>query len=195
MSEERFPALTPETMSAEQRRVAEAIMSGPRKGMRGPFKALLASPALADHVQRLGAHIRFESAIPARLNELAILLVARKWNAQFEFYAHAELAAAAGLDAAIIEAIRLGRRPERLAADEAEIYAFCTQLLTTTAVSDPHFAAVRARFGERGVADLIGALGYYSLVSMVLNVDRAGLPPGVGPPLMPVACESGADVA
>ncbi len=186
MGEERFPVLTPETMSEDQRRVAEAIMSGPRKGMRGPFKALLASSELADRVQRVGAYVRFESVLPARLNELAILLVARKWTAQFEFYAHAELARGAGLDPAVIAAIAVGRRPGTLAGDEADIYAFCVELLETTQVSDAVFLAVWERFGERGVIDLIGALGYYSLVSMVLNVDRVSLPDGVAPPLQPL---------
>jgi 4-carboxymuconolactone decarboxylase len=186
MSEERFPALTAETMSEDQRRVAAAIVSGPRKGLRGPFKALLASPELADRVQRVGAYIRFESALPARLNELAILLVARKWTAQFEFYAHAELARAAGLDPAIIAAIAVGKRPPSLAADESDVYTFCAELLETTRVSDPAFLAVWERFGERGVIDLIGALGYYSLVSMVLNVDRVSLPDGVALPLQPL---------
>ncbi len=170
-------------MTPAQREAAAAIMSGPRGSMRGPFKALLQSPVLADRAQRLGAFVRFESSLPARLNELAILVVARHWTAQFEWYAHRELAEAAGLDPAIADAIALGRRPASMAADEAAIHDFALELLTTKQVSDATFARVRDLFGEAGVIDLVGALGYYTLVSMVLNVDRYELPEGVAPPL------------
>jgi len=191
MSDTRFSPLQPERMSPEQKRVAEAIQGGPRGGLRGPFNALLRSPELADRVQKVGEYIRFQSSLPARLNELAILIVARKWTAQFEWYAHHQFAMKAGLDPAIAAAIAEGKRPNHMQDDEAAIYAFCTELLETAQVSDATFRAATERFGEQGVIDVIGALGYYSMVSMVLNVDRYPLPQGVEPPLRPLPRRGG----
>src|SRR5271163_5313611 len=117
MSDRRFPELTPETMTDEQRQVAEAIQAGPRgAGLRGPFNALLRSPELCDLVQRVGAYVRFKSVLPAPLNEMAICMAGRKWTAQYEFYAHRRLALEAGLDGAIIDAIAAGTRPAKLSA-------------------------------------------------------------------------------
>jgi 4-carboxymuconolactone decarboxylase len=183
MAPERFPLLSAEAMTEEQRAVMAEILAGPRKGSQGPFKAMIRSPGMMQHAQKMGAHVRFESAIPPRLNEMAILLTARRWTAQFEWYAHHKLAMAAGLDPAIAEAIKRRERPATMQADEAEIYDFCQPMLETGSVSDAAYDAVLARFGERGVIDLVGAVGYYSFVSMVLNVDRTPMPDGVAPPL------------
>ena len=112
MSEGRLTTLTNETMTPEQKRVAEAIQSGPRgAGLRGPFNALLRSPELCDLVQRVGAFVRFGTSIPARVNEMAIIMAGRKWTAQYEFYAHRRLAIEAGLKPAITDAIAAGTRP------------------------------------------------------------------------------------
>jgi 4-carboxymuconolactone decarboxylase len=187
MSERRFKELTSETMTPEQKKAADAIQAGPRgAGLRGPFNALLRSPDLCDLVQRVGAYVRYSSCIPPRLNEMAIIMAGRKWTAQYEFYAHRRLAIEAGLKTAICDAIAAGTRPQDMQDDEAEVYDFCTELLTSGHVSDANYGRVKNRFGERGVIDLIGAVGYYSLVSMVLNVDRVPLPAGVEPPLKPL---------
>jgi 4-carboxymuconolactone decarboxylase len=187
MSETRFPNLTPETMTDEQRAVADAIQSGPRGGgLRGPFNALLRSPALCDLVQRVCAYVRFGSSIPAPLNELAICMAGRKWGAQYEFYAHRRLGIDAGLNPAVLDAVAAGRRPADMSSDETTVYEFVTDLLSTGQVSDARYSAVLDRFGERGIMDLVGAVGYYSLVSMVLNVARVQLPEGVEPPLKPL---------
>lgn len=179
----RFEQLDPAAMSGEQRKAYDEIVAGPRGGARGPFNALLRSPALAAHAQKLGAYVRFESSLPARLNELAILITARYWSAQYEWYAHHKLALQAGLDAQLAAEIAQGRRPANMKPDEAAVYDFCTELQHDKQVSDASFAAALGLFGERGVIDLIGACGYYSLVSMVLNVERHPLPEGVAPPL------------
>ncbi len=184
MPETRFPELTQETMTDEQRRVAEAIQSGPRgSGLRGPFNALLRSPELADAVQKVGEVIRFRNSIPARLNELAIIITGRKWMAQDQFYAHRQLGLKAGMRPEIADAVADGRRPEGMEPDEADVYDFATELLTFGEVSDAIYGRALARFGERGVIDLVGACGYYSLVSLVLNVAQVPLPPGETPPL------------
>ena len=187
MSEGRFPTLTAATMTPEQKKVADAIQSGPRgAGLRGPFNALLRSPDLCDLVQRVGAYVRYSSSIPAPLNELAICMAGRKWTAQYEFYAHRRLGIDAGLKPAILDAVAAGQRPSGMSADETIVYDFVTELLATGGVPDAKYQPALNRFGERGVMDLVGAVGYYSLVSMVLNVAQVQLPAGETPPLKPL---------
>jgi 4-carboxymuconolactone decarboxylase len=179
----RFKPLGESDMTEAQHEVYREIAGGPRGGVRGPFNALLRSPDLADRVQKVGEYVRFASSLPARLNELAILVTARHWSAQYEWYAHHALAMKAGLDAGIAADIAQGRRPAGMTDDEAVVYEFCKELHEKKFVSDATYAAALERFGERGVIDLIGASGYYTLVSMVLNVDRHPLPDGVAAPL------------
>jgi 4-carboxymuconolactone decarboxylase len=179
----RFKQLTEATMTPRQRESYQGIVSGPRKGARGPFNALLRSPEVADRVQKVGEYIRFQSSIPAALNEMAILITGRFWGAQYEYWAHSALARTAGLPDPIIAAIAEGRRPATMSGDERIVYDFCSELFRDRAVSDAAFKAVTDRFGEQGIIDLIAACGYYSIVSMVLNVDRYPLPPGEKPPL------------
>ena len=182
----RFAVLTEATMTPRQRESYQAIVSGPRKGARGPFNALLRSPEVADRVQKVGEYIRFQSTIPAALNEMAILITGRFWGAQYEFWAHSRLARQAGLADMIIDAIAEGRRPRTMSGDERIVYDFCSELFRDKSVSDATFKAAVGRFGEQGVIDLIAASGYYSIVSMVLNVDRHPLPEGEKPPLKPL---------
>lgn len=187
MAEPRLKELTTETMTPEQRRVAGAIQAGPRgAGLRGPFNALLRSPELCDYVQKVGEYVRFKTSLPARLNELAIIIAGRRWSAQYEFYAHRRLALQAGLRAEIADAVAEGRRPEGMQDDETIVYDFATELLNSGHVSDTNYQHALTKFGERGVIDLVGAVGYYSLVSLVLNVAQVPLPPGEMPPLKPL---------
>ncbi len=179
----RFRPLVKADMNPAQLEAYRSIAGGPRGGVRGPFNALLRSPALADRAQKLGEYVRFNSSLPARLNELAILVTARYWNAQYEWYAHAQLAAKAGLGPDLILAIKNKKRPAGMNGDETAVYDFCGELHEKKAVSEAAFQAVLERFGERGVMDLIGVSGYYTLVSMVLNVDRHPLPGGAPDPL------------
>jgi 4-carboxymuconolactone decarboxylase len=178
---ERFKPLSLDEMTPEQRRMADNVLAGPRKALRGPFSTFLYSPETGDQAQKLGAQVRFKNSLPEKLKELAIIIVARHWTAQYEWYAHHRLALEAGLDSAIAGAIAEGKRPARLADDEAAIYNFCTELLEGHEVSDASFAAVKDRFGEKGVVDLICTLGYYGLVSMTLNVNRYPLPADATP--------------
>jgi 4-carboxymuconolactone decarboxylase len=182
----RFPPLTREEMTPAQRGVAEAIASGPRGGLRGPFQAWLRSPEIANRLQKVGEYLRFDSSVPKRLNELAILITARAWDAQFEWYAHHRLALEAGLDPAVAADIAEGRRPASMQADEAVVYDFCTELRATRRVSDATLAAAQALLGEAGVIDLIAVSGYYDIVSMTLNAAEVPLPDGLPEPLKPL---------
>jgi 4-carboxymuconolactone decarboxylase len=169
-------------MTETQKRVYESIAGGPRGGVRGPFNALLRSPELADRVQKVGEYLRFNSALPPRLNELAILINARFWGSKYEWYAHRPLAEKGGLAPAIADDIARNARPTSMQADETVVYEFCTALHTTHGVDDVLFKRAVGALGERGVIDLIGVSGYYTLVSMVLNVADIPLPPGAASP-------------
>ncbi len=171
----------------ERRATAEgdgdAILAGPRGSLNGPFNVMLRSPDLGDRLQKVGEYVRFKTSILPRLNELAILVTARAWTAQHEWYAHRELALKAGLPPVIAEEIAAGKRPTKMEADQQIVYDFTRELIETKGVSDATFNAAKDRFGERGVVDLIGLIGYYHTVSMLLNVDRYPLPEGAKPPL------------
>ena len=179
---QRFTPLSPQDMTPDQQRVAQAVATGPRGGLRGPFHALLRCPELADRVRHLGDYVRFESVVPAALRELAILLVARFWSAHYEWNAHRRHAAAAGLDPSIADAIEMGKRPAKLTADEALVYDLVAELLHDKDISDATFTAAKARFGEQMIIELIGTAGYYGFISLVLNAARTPVAEG-GKPL------------
>lgn len=176
---DRFRPLSYDEMTAEQRTMIEHLLQGERASPGGPFNVLLRSPRMGDAAQQLGAEIRFHSSLSPRLREMAILIVARHWTAQYEWYAHKRLALEAGVQPSIIEAIAARRRPPHLDADQQAVYDFECELLETHEVADRPFRAAVSAIGERGAVDLIGLMGYYHLVSMVLNVDRYPLPQGV----------------
>jgi len=182
----RLPPLAPEHYTPDQKRVADGITGGPRGGLRGPFPAMLRSPVVAERFQLLGEYLRFNSTIPTALNELAILVTAREWSAQYEWYAHHLLAMKAGLPPAIAQAVAEGRMPAGMDEDQRIVWQFCTEMHQTKQVSDATYAATKARFGEQGIIDLIAVSGYYVAVAMTLNVAQVPLPPGVPVPLQPL---------
>jgi 4-carboxymuconolactone decarboxylase len=194
----RFRPIPLDELTPEQRTLSDAIRSGPRSKLKssgasrpgplgGPFNVWLRSPGIGDLVQKLGEEIRFRSSLAGKLNELAILVTARHWTSQYEWVAHHKLALEGGLNPAIAEDIAQGRRPAGMDADETIVYEFSRELHQTHGVSDATYQAALARFGERGVVDLISVNGYYSLVSMCLNVDRTPVPDGAPLPLPPLA--------
>jgi len=180
---DRFKPLTWDEMTPAQRKMVEDLVAGPRSGADGPFNVLLRSPEMGNIAQQFGAATRFNPTMPRKLNELAIIITGRYWTAQYEWIAHKRAALQAGLNPAIVDAIQNGSRPTGMATDEAAVYDFCTELLKTKQVSDATFAAAKAAVGEKGVVDLIGLMGWYQTVSMLLNVDRYPLPPGAQPEL------------
>lgn len=159
-----------------------AVVPG-AKFLGAPFNVYLRSPELAQGLRQVAEYIRFKTSLPQKLNEFAILVTARQWGAQYEWYAHHRLALKAGLNPAIAEDLAQGKRPNGMDADETAIYNFSQEMHTRHEVSDATYKAVVDRFGEQGVVDLIAVNGYYVLVSMVLNVDRTPLPGGAKPPL------------
>ena len=183
----RFKPLTWETMSASQLRMVESVMAGKRGSMQGPYNVLLRSPELGNLAQQFGAHTRFNSSLPLKLNELAILLIARFWTSQFVWWAHKRIAVEAGLDEAVVHAIAIGQTPSGMASDVAAVYGFCNELLLSRRVCDETYAALTGQFGEPGVVDLMATMSYYTLVSMSLNVDQYPLPDGAAAELMPLA--------
>lgn len=180
---ERFPKLTPANMTDAQHEVAAEIAAGPRGEVRGPFIALLHNPALARRIQQLGEYLRFSSKLPPQLLELAVLVTARRWTCQHEWYMHEKLARKANLDEAIIDALARGHRPDAMPPDETLVYAFCLQAHSNGRVDDATFAAARLRFGLDGVLELLTLNGYYSMMAMVLNTAGMPLPDNAQPPL------------
>ncbi len=181
---DRLPPLPYAQLDEAQRAAADELIAGPRKAVKGPFIPVLRSPQLLARVQKVGEYLRFDSALPTRLNEFATLIVARAWTQQFEWAVHAAAALKAGTSAATIEALREGRRPAGMNEDEALVHDFATELLASQGVADATYARALERFGERGVVDLSALLGYFVMVSMVLNVART--PPEPAPGIAPL---------
>ena len=180
---DRFKPLTSEQLTPEQKAMVDDLLSGMRTSLEGPFNMLLRSPEMGNLSQKLGEYLRFRTVVPKRLNEMAILMTAKWWSSQYEWYLHKTLALSAGLNAAVIDAIQAGQRPAQMQPDEAVVYDFCTEMRDRRRVSDGTFKAALNLLGERGVVDLVATMGYYDLVSMALNVDRYPLPDGAQAPL------------
>ena len=179
----RLASIDPENMTAAQKKAHDGIASGPRGSVRGPFAALLHNPGVADAVQRMGASLRFDGTLPDNLREIAILATGRFWTAQYEWFAHARIALEVGVDEAIVNAMAQRRRPSFTKTDEASVYEFCTELHEKHSVSDENYAWVVEQLGEAGAVELIALCGYYTIISMTLNVAQTELPDGVEPPL------------
>ncbi|MBI3068662.1 MAG: carboxymuconolactone decarboxylase family protein [Betaproteobacteria bacterium] len=194
---DRMPPIPREKMTDAQKKAADEISAGPRGGISGPYWPILRSPGFMNPVQKVGEYFRYHCPLDRRINEMAALMAARSWTQQFEWDVHIPQAVAAGLKAAVIQAIAEGRRPAAMAEDEEILYDFVTELLANKGVSDPTYARTVARFGEPGVIDILGVVGYYTMLAMVMNVSRTPLFDGKPLPLPPTplqlrSLESGA---
>ena len=167
---DRLPPLAREQMDAAQRAAADELTAGPRKGVKGPFIPLLRSPELLARLQKVGEYLRFDNALPARLSEFATLVVSRAWSQPFEWFVHVPLALQAGTTAETVAAVRVGRRPTEMSPDEALVHDFAIELMQHHGVSDDTYRRCVEAFGERGVIDLVGSIGYFVWMSMILNV-------------------------
>ena len=177
----RFPQLTQDTLTAEQRPVAEEILKVSSVGLAGPYNALLRSPLLADRMVKLLDYLRFNTSVPRRLNEFAILIQARLWTSQVEWVAHYPLAIKAGLSESVAADLKEGRRPAAMQPDEALVYDFCMELSTTHTLSDATFKRARALLSEQQVVDLIAVSGTYVTVAMMLEAGQEPAPGGQTP--------------
>jgi 4-carboxymuconolactone decarboxylase len=177
----RFQILAREQMTERQREVADTIASGPRGSLRGPFLALIHNPELASHVQALGEHLRYGTGLDAALLEVPILVVARKWNCDYEWAAHSRVARSAGLRDEVIDAIGRGAKADCMTADETLLYEFAEETARQGSPSDRLFEAAAQRFGRPTVLDLLAVCGYYSLMAFVLNAAQLPLPEGMTP--------------
>ncbi len=169
---DRLPLTAMQDMTSAQRAAAEALIAGPRKAVFGPFVPLLRSPALMERVGKLGEYLRFESVLDARIRELATCIVARHVTNQFEWIMHAPLALKAGVDSQVMGDIAHGRRPQKMNTDEAAAYDFTSELLQHHGVSAASYAEVLSAFGEQGVVELATLIGYFNMVSWVMNAAR-----------------------
>lgn len=175
---ERLPRISPEKLNAAQKKVAAEISAGPRKDVRGPFVPMMRSPGLTGPTQALGAYIRWGVKVPFRLAEMAGLMAARDWSCQYEWAVHVPHALRGGLPQATVDALAECRRPEKMKKDEAIVYDFVNELLKNRGVSDATYARAVKQFGEESVVDLVGVVGYYAMIAMLMNVARTAPPKG-----------------
>ncbi len=181
MSHVRMPPVPAEAYSAEQKAAEEDFFATRKVGFSGPWNVFIRSPELLTHAQRMGEYLRYRCTVAGRLSELTILIVARHWTQDYEWGTHRNHAVKAGVSEETVEAIRIGRRPPNLNEDEASVYEFVSELLHNRCVSDPTYADALARFGEQGVIDLCGIVGYYQLLALTMNVARVDPPKGETP--------------
>lgn len=181
----RLPPLDPQNLSPRQAEIFEAIASGPRGGVRGPLAVWLHRPELAATAQALGAYCRYGSSLPPILSELAILVTARIWSSEYEWAAHKPFALEAGLAPTTIDAIRDRERPEFSDPRQAAVHDFALELNTARFVREDTYAAAARALGDDGVVDLVGILGYYTLISMTINAFEVPPPAGATPEMAP----------
>ncbi len=174
----RLQPVDPATLSAEGRAVYDKIANSPRGGVRGPFLALLHTPELCDRIQHLGAHLRYDTTFEPRLSEMAILIVARRVNCPYEWFAHEPHAQKGGLAQAVIEALRERRRPDAMKADETALYDFAIELVSNNSISATTYQRALDAFSKRGVVELAGLIGYYMMIAMTLVAHDLQPPAG-----------------
>nr|WP_315591582.1 carboxymuconolactone decarboxylase family protein [uncultured Cupriavidus sp.] len=174
----RIRPLLPEEMTEDQRAVHATIVAGPRGQVRGPLAVWLHRPGLAAKAQALGQYCRYDSSLPQRLSELAILVMGQFWGAEFEWWAHKPIALKAGIDEAVVEAIRTGAEPTFERDDEAAVYAVMRSLNEARRIPAPLYERALAVLGQDAVIDLVGLAGYYTLISMTINAFEVMPPDG-----------------
>ena len=185
---DRLSALKLDQLTAEQQAMAKMLTTPPRNSAldSGPFNAYARSPALGLLLLQVSDYVRFNTSLPPRLSEFAIMIAARQWSQPYEWRAHYPLAIKGGLDRQILIDLGAGTRPQGMKEDETALYDFCTELYRDKNVSDAAFKAALAKFGERGVMDLIGIIGYYDIASMALIVQKTTAQPVDEAPLLPL---------
>lgn len=186
---DRMPPIPDDKLTDAQREAKRDIESGARGELRGPYWPILRSPGFLKSVHRVGEYTRYHCPLDQRINEMATLMGARAWTQQYAWNAHYGKAIKAGLKPEIATAIAEGRRPDGMAKDEETLYDFVTEMLTNKSVSDPTYEKTVAQFGEAGVIDILGIVGYYSMLAMIMNVARTRMTDGRPLPLTPVPAQ------
>src|SRR5437773_11350598 len=181
--QDRMPPIAYDRLTEAQKKAVEAFEAARSVEISGPFIPLLRSPEVLTRARALSDYLRYRSALPPRLSEFVILITARAWTQNYEWNAHEPLARQAGLQVAVIKAIADGRRPDNMADDEEILFSFCDELRRNQSGSDATYARAVTKFGEQGVIDTVGLVGYYTLIAMVLNTARTPLPGGASPVL------------
>jgi 4-carboxymuconolactone decarboxylase len=186
VAQDRMPPIAADKLTEAQKKAIDEFKAARSTDISGPFVPLLRSPEVLSRARALSDYLRFRSALPPRLSEFVILLTARGWTQNYEWNAHAPLARQAGVSEGVIAAIADGRRPQGMSDDEDILFTFCDELRRNQSVSDATYARMVGRFGERGVIDTVGLVGYYTMIAMVLNTARTPLPAGAAPALTPL---------
>jgi 4-carboxymuconolactone decarboxylase len=184
-AQDRMPPIPAERLTEAQKKAIDEFKSARSADISGPFVPLLRSPEVMTRARAMGDYLRFRSTLPPRLSEFVILLTSRRWTQNYEWNAHEPLARRAGVKPDVIAAIAEGRRPAGLADDEEILYTFCDELQRNQSVSDATYARAAEAFGEAGVIDAVGLVGYYTMLAMVMNTARTPLPDGAKPALAP----------
>ena len=180
--EPRFPQLSMDQLNEAQKPLGEQIMKISSIGIGGPYNPLMRSPVLSQRLFDLFHYLRWETSVPTKLNEFAILIIGRQWRSQVEWFAHAPLAAKAGLSSDIIADLKAGQRPSKMAEDEAVVYDFVNELTTTQKVADETYARAKKVFNDQQIVDLTAVAGNYVMVAMILAMAEETVPPGKEPP-------------
>ncbi|WNV10641.1 carboxymuconolactone decarboxylase family protein [Tardiphaga sp. 709] len=183
--EPRFPQLTMDQLDARQKPLGEQVMKVSSVGLAGPYNPMMRSPVLGQKLFDLFAYLRWDTSVPVKLNEFAIIIVGRQWRSQVEWFAHAPLAQKAGLSPEIIADLKANKRPANMAEDEATVYDFVTELTTTHKVSDETYARAKKIFNDQQIVDLTAVAGNYVMVAMLLAMAEESTPPGKEAPFKP----------
>jgi 4-carboxymuconolactone decarboxylase len=182
LAQQRLPTIPPESYTADQQKAAADFLAARKVPVFGPFQPMMHSPEVMSMARSMGDYLRYHSAIGNMLSELVILITARQWSQDYEWYVHYPIALKAGIAKDVADAISDGRRPAGMSVDEEIVYDFTTELQTNKRVSDPTFNRAEQRFGKKGVVDMTGISGYYTFLAMQLNMARYEFS-GAGPRL------------
>jgi 4-carboxymuconolactone decarboxylase len=183
--EPRFPQLTMDQLNEAQKPLGEQIMKVSSVGLGGPYNPMIRSPVLGQRLYDLFYYLRWQTSVPTKLNEFAILIIGRQWRSQVEWYAHAPLAQKAGLAPEIVAELKANKRPSNMAEDEATVYDFVTELTTTQKVSDETYARAKKIFNDQQIVDLTSVAGTYVSIAMMLAMAEESTPPGKEAPFKP----------
>ena len=186
LQQDRLPPIPENKLTEAQKKWSAEFVTLRKTPVFGPFVPLLRSPELMFRVAAMGEYIRYRDTLPPKLNEFIILIVAREWTQEYEWYVHYPTALKAGLDPEIAKAIAEGRRPAKMSEEEEIVYEVTTELQHHKSVSDVTYARAVAKFGEQGMMDIVGMNGYYTLIAMAVNVGRTPVPKDYAPMLAPL---------